>query len=76
MVVDHTMNLKHISLDGTHHINHHSSARFSLLYQTAVFGSQVRPGALDLTDEYFELEKCMMDAVELINNNDGFTISG
>ena len=76
MVVDHAMNLEHVSLDGAHHFNRYSSATFSLLCQTDVFGSQALPGALDWTDECFELENCMMDSVELINNNGGFTISG
>ena len=50
MVVDHAMNFDHISLEGAHHINHYSSATFSLLHHTAIFGSQVRPDALGLKD--------------------------
>ena len=75
-VIDHTLNIKHHSLEETIHVANYSSAKFSLLYQTAVFSSQIRSTALDLTDEYFELEEAVNNAIELINDNGGFTVIG
>ena len=49
---------------------------FSLLYQTAVFSSQVRTSSLDLTDEFFDLEDAVEKVINLINTNGGFTVSG
>ena len=51
-IIDHTMNIQHISLSESMHIANYSSSMFSLLYQTAVFSSQVRTTSLDLTYEF------------------------
>ena len=75
-VIDHTLNIEHHSLEEPMHITNYSSAKFSLLYQTAVFSSQIRSTALDLTDEYFDLETSVNDAIEIINDNGGFTVIG
>ena len=75
-VIDHTLNIEHHSLEEKMHVANYSSAKFSLLYQTAVFSSQIRSTALDLTDEYFDLETSVSDAIEIINDNGGFTVIG
>ena len=76
MIVDHTLNITHISLNEHMHISNFSSVKFSLLYQTAVFSTQVRQISLDLTDAYFDLEDAVNTNIELINDNGGFTVSG
>ena len=76
MVVDHTLNITHIYLHEYMHISNFSSLTFSLLYQTAVFSTQVRQISLDLTDAYFVLEDSVNTNIKLINNNGGFKVSG
>jgi hypothetical protein len=77
MIVDHAMNIAHYSLrEGKIYASNYSSVQFSLLYQTAVFSSQVRQTSLDLTDLYFELEDAATGAMDLINRNGGFTVTG
>ena len=54
----------------------YSSVQFSLLYQSVVFISQVRQTFLDLTGLYFKLEDAYTGAIDLINDNGGFTVTG
>lgn len=56
------------------HVANNSSAKFSFLYQTAVFISQICLTAISLTDEYFDLETAVKNIIELINDNRGFTV--
>ena len=76
MVVDHTINNSHISLNEHMQISNYSLVKFLLLYQTAAFSTQVRQISLDLTDAYFDLEDAVNTNIELINDNGGFTVSG
>ena len=41
MVIDHALNIRHHQIRDTMHITNYSSLTFSLLYQSAVFSSQV-----------------------------------
>jgi len=76
MVINHVLNINHHSLQETIHVSNYSSSMFSLLYQTAVFSSQIRASALDVTDEFFNLEENVENVIKLINENDGFTVIG
>jgi hypothetical protein len=77
MIVDHALNIAHYSLrEDKIYASNYSSVQFSLLYQSAVFSSQVRQTSLDLTDLYFELEDAATGAIDLINRNGGFTVTG
>ena len=44
-----------------------------LLYQSAVFNSQVRQTSLVMTDVYFEIEDSATGDIDLTDNNEGFT---
>ena len=78
-VVDHSFRIKHKSFKeegGVIVVNNYSSVQFSLLYQTAIFSSQIRQTALELTDAFFDLEDAVENVIRLINSNGGFTVIG
>ena len=76
MVIDHALNIHHHDIQDVMHVENYSSISFSLLYQTAVFSSQVWSISLNLTDKYFELEDSVTNMMELVNNNGRFTVIG
>ena len=76
MVIDHAINIDHFALQETIHVPKFSSSNFSLFYQNTVFSPQVRTSTLDITDEFFELEDAVTQALRLINDNGGFTVIG
>ena len=78
IVVDHTINVKHHSLQEENmYVSNFSSLKFSLLYQTGCFNLQVRITALeDMTAAYFNLEDSIKKMIELVNENGGFTVIG
>ena len=78
-IVDHTFRIKDKSFreNGTVIMAYnHSFVQFSLLYQTAVFSSQIRQTAVELTNAFFDLEDAVENVIYLINCNGGFTIIG
>lgn len=75
-VIDHTINIDHHSLSEIMHISNFSSSMFSLLYQTAVFSSQVCTTALDLTDDFFDLKDAVQNVFDMINETGGFIVTG
>ena len=76
-VIDHTMNIGHHSLETDIHVTNYSSLKFSLLYQTGVFNSEVRVSSLEgMSDDFFDLEDAVNDIVGHINENGGFTVTG
>ena len=79
VIIDHNLEIRNWSFEeekGKIKIENFSSVQFSLLYQTTVFSSQIRQSALELTDSYFELEDCIDNVLDFINDNGGFTIIG
>ena len=76
MIIDHTLNIRHHSLQEIMHVPNYSSVKFSLHYQSAVFSTQVRQTSLDLTESYFNLDDSVDKVIELINDNGGFTVIG
>ena len=79
IIIDHSLEIEHRFFQeekGKIHIENFSSVQFSLLYQTSVFSSQIRQTALELTDSYFEIEDCVDNVIEFINNNGGFNVIG
>ena len=53
-----------------------SSLSFSNLYLKKPLSSSVKSNHLDFTEEFFKLQKCVGDVVELINSNGGFSVVG
>ena len=76
MIVDHVLNIAHHLLPEKIYASNYSSIQFLLIYQSSVFRSQVRQKSLDLTDIYFELEYATIGAIDLIDDNGGFTVTG
>ena len=79
VIIDHSLEINNRGFqeeNGTIKIENFSSVQFSLLYQTSVFCSQIRQSALELTDAYFEVEDCIENVLDLINENGGFTVIG
>ena len=58
------------------YVSNYSSAKFLLHYQTAVFSTEVCKQALALSNEYFDIDDAANNVIELINDNDGFTVTG
>ena len=73
----HSMTMSHHSLSKCDvYINVLSSSLFSLLYQTSALSSQVSVSSLQITYAFHQLEKCIENVVELINENVGLTVIG
>ena len=70
------MNIAHQSLPEKIYASNYSSVQFSLLYQSTVFSLQVCQTSLDLTDLYFKLEDAATGAIDIINDNGGFIVTG
>ena len=74
MVIDHSLKIEHQSWN--EYIPQYSSLRFSSLYQTCPFSTQIRSDVLELSDQFFDLEDCISRCVEFINEHGGFTVVG
>ena len=74
MVIDHSLQIQHQTWN--QYIPQYSSIRFSSLYQTSLFSTQIRSDVLELSDQFFELEGCISKCIEFINENGGFTVVG
>ena len=76
MEILNTLVIQHDSLDEPMYIEEYSSTKFSLLFQSSVLNSEITKSSLDMTDKFFSLEESIINGVEYINENGGFTIIG
>ena len=56
MIIDHTLNIRHHSLQEIMHVPNYSSVKFSLHYQSAVYSTRIHQTSLDLTESDFNLD--------------------
>ena len=53
-----------------------SSSKFSMLYLSKVLPPSIAQSEISLTDEFFEILDSIDNVIQLINDNDGFTVIG
>ena len=76
MVMDHSLQIEHRNSGWNCFVEKFSSNKFSELYLSGSFPSNLRADALQMTDEYWNMTDKIAQIVEEINNNGGWTVIG
>ena len=76
LALDYALTLTHKESNWEFTVENFSSNKFSLLFQNKLFPYSLQLENFSFSDDYYELDRCMREAVDKINEKGGWTVIG